>query len=134
MKKVYQELASLIQARANCTAAGNAEWFERHTYRAAAIVAEYMPSGSGFDNGTLIDFDASAPDKLVFHTAYHHMDENGMYDGWTEHNVTVRPSLAFGIYIHISGRDRNGFKEYSHDCFHSALTADVVPAADKVAP
>jgi hypothetical protein len=54
------------------------------------------------------------------------MTEGGMYDGWTEHTVVVTPSLAFGINIRITGRNRNDIKDYLHDVFHEALTKGVV--------
>ena len=49
------------------------------------------------------------------------MNENGFYDGWTDHTLTVRPSLVHGIELEISGRNRNDIKEYLHETFHSAL-------------
>jgi hypothetical protein len=76
---------------------------------------ETAPSGSGFDNGTQIDRDRS--DVLIFSTSFHHMDEAGGYDGWTEHTVRVKPSLAWGFDLTVSGRDRNGIKDYIADVF-----------------
>lgn len=84
------------------------------------IVKERMPSGSGFDVGTKIDEDKSRPDRLVFDTEFHHMNEAG-YDGWTQHTVSVKPSFVFGLDITISGRDRNEIKDYIHESFSLAL-------------
>lgn len=120
--KTYQELATAIIARSNCEKSGNTEWLQRHTDHIYSIVKDHAPSGAGIDNGTKIDLEKSNGDKLVFATSFHHMNDNGMYDGWTEHWVTVRPSLAFGIEISISGRNRNGIKEYIHDVFHTFLS------------
>lgn len=53
------------------------------------------------------------------------MNENGMYDGWTEHKAIIKPSLVFGLDLKITGRDRNGIKEYLHDTFMQALTDEV---------
>ena len=91
-----------------------------------------MPSGAGIDSGTQIDMDKSRKDRLVFTTSFHHMDEWGGYDGWTEHQVSIRPSLAFGIDIVISEPDRNDVIDYLHEVFDSALRAEVgdpVPVA-----
>jgi hypothetical protein len=85
---------------------------------------ETAPSGSGFDNGTQIDEDRS--DVLRFATAFHHMDECGMYDGWTEHTIRVKPSLAWGFDLKVSGRDRNGIKDYIADVFAQWLNEMVV--------
>ena len=52
--------------------------------------------------------------------------ETGMYDGWTEHTVTVRPSLQFGFRLSISGRNRNGIKDYIAEVFGEILNTEVV--------
>src|SRR5208283_5262110 len=90
---LYRVLAMLVQARDNCDLNDNREWRFKHEYRILELVKEHMPSGSGIDCGTTIDFVASTPEKLVFNASYHHMDQNGFYDGWTDHIITVRPSL-----------------------------------------
>lgn len=122
--KLYRELASLVQANINCEISGNKEWFEKHEARIEELVENYMPSGSGFDCGTKIDLDKSTPEKLVFYTDFHHMNE-GYYNGWTEHRITVRPSLAFGFTLTISGRNRNEIKDYIHQVFDCALNEEV---------
>lgn len=123
--KLYRELASLVQARLNCEETGNREWFQKHEERIEELVKNYMPSGSGFDCGTKIDLDKSTLEKLVFYTDFHHMNEVGCYDGWTEHCITVRPSLAFGFTLTISGRNRNEIKDYIHQVFDCALDEEV---------
>lgn len=120
-KKLYQELASLITARQNCINSNNQEWLGRHEDRIKALVKQYMPSGSGVDCGTKLDIDASNGDKLVFTFSYHHMNDGGYYDGWTDHKAIVTPSLAFGFSMRITGRDRNQIKDYFHDIFRESL-------------
>ena len=122
---VYQKLASLLQAIRNCEESGNAEWIERHKETIEKLVSEHMPSGSGFDNGTFLDLAQSDPEKLVFNASFHHMDDSGHYDGWTDHVATVESSLAHGIVIDVAGPDRNGINDYIGDVFQSALSADV---------
>ncbi len=122
LKPAYSQIAQLLQAIENCERANNIEWKARHRETIESIIKNNMPSGSGFDSGTKLDFDASTPNKLVFYADYHHMNESGMYDGWTSHTITVKPDLAFGFDLKISGSNRNDFKAYAHDCFHSALT------------
>ncbi len=128
-KMLYQKLASLVQAIANCKKSGNAEWLERHSDRAEELVKQHMPSGSGWDVGTRIDLDASTPNKLVFYGEYHHMNDGGVYDGWTDHRITVTPDLADGFNLRISGRDRNQIKEVLHEWFDQALRT-VIPDAE----
>lgn len=122
---LYRRLASLLQAARNCDAAKNAEWAARHRNTIRDLVKQHMPEGSGFDSGTELDEDASTPEKLVFTTSFHHMNDGGMYDGWTEHKVTVTPSLAFGYELRVSGRDRNGIKDYIAETFGHALDTEV---------
>lgn len=127
-KPLYQHFASALLALSNCIASGNTEWQSRHESTLEDLARNFMPSGSGIDTGTKIDVDASLrePSKLVFTFAFHHINDGGMYDGWTEHRLVVSPSLAFGLNLKITGRDRNQIKEYLHDVFHSALTASLV--------
>ncbi len=128
---LFREFASLIQARSNCKAAGNTEWYDTHTDSLSQLV-DFLPSGSGIDNGVKLDYDRSKPDKLVFTFGYHHMNENGYYDGWTEHTLTVTPTLmAPGFDMRITGRDRNMVKEYLYDVFTHAFTAMVWQEKDE---
>jgi hypothetical protein len=124
MAKVYQAIASKIEAMRNCNKSGNGEWFTRHHDAIDNIVKEYMPSGSGVDSGTQFDtcehVDCNR-DRLIFTTAFHHMDEHGGYDGWTQHSVIVTPSLARGFDIKVTGSDRNGIEDYLADLFYDAL-------------
>jgi hypothetical protein len=96
-----------------------------HKARLDRICAVYLPSGSGIDSGTQIDIAKSGADKLVFNTSFHHMDEWGSYDGWTDHVVTVKPSLALYFTVSVSGRDRNDIKDYLAEVFHVALAEEV---------
>lgn len=129
--KAYEELASLVVARRNCIDDKNLDWLDKHTERIQKIVKDYMPSGSGFDNGVKLNLDLSNENKLVFETSYHHMNEVGSYDGWTEHTITVTPSLAFSYRLKISGRNRNNIKEHIGETFGQALDVEIprTPAA-----
>ncbi len=118
----------------NCRRSGNSEWLASHTATIDSLVKDFMPSGSGIDCGTKFDWDASScerqaageyPSRLVFLFSFHHMNENGMYDGWTEHKAIVRPSLQFGFSLTITGRNRNGIKEYLHEVFSADLSAEL---------
>lgn len=122
--EVYQAIALKIQAMRNCNKSGNGEWFTRHHDAIDNILRDYLPSGSGFDAGTQFDVCEhvdNGRDELRFTTSFHHMNETGFYDGWTEHNVIIRPNLSHGFTLRVTGRDRNGIKEYIADTFHHAL-------------
>jgi hypothetical protein len=76
-----------------------------------------LPYGSGFDAGSSVDMKKSTGQKIVIDTAFHHLDENGYYDGWTEHKVIITPCLMYGYNIKVTGRNRNQIKEYIYDQF-----------------
>ena len=74
-----------------------------------------LPRGSGIDAGTTI---VSVTDKQIVLTAgYHHMNEGGYYDGWTEHTIRVRPSLMLGMTVTVSGPNRNNIKDYLQELY-----------------
>jgi hypothetical protein len=119
---LYQTLAQLVQARLNCIASGNTEWRMNHERKIIALCKAALPSGSGWDLGTRLDLDRSTGERLVLFGQFHHMTDAGVYDGWTEHTITVRPSLAFGFTLTVSGRNRNDIKAYLSDLFNEMLS------------
>lgn len=120
-RPLYQALATKIQAILNCQESGNMEWEQRHAESVDSLTKQHMPSGGGFDSGTQFDDVASKPERLVFTTSFHHMNDVGSYDGWTDHSVIVTPSLANGFNLRITGRNRNDIKDYIHESFDVAL-------------
>lgn len=132
---LYQKLASICDAAIHCKNHDNELWEQKHIERACKLVADNLPCGGGFDNGTQLDFDKSHQNRLVFTTAFHHMDESGGYDGWTEHEVSVSASLRDGIKVVVHGWDRDQIKDYIAECFHYSLTRrftvdDVIESPD----
>jgi len=123
-EKVFRQIAQLIGCLDRCHKANNCEWLTKHGERLNEIM-DSAPSGSGIDNGTVLLLEDSTPNKLLFSVDYHHMNDHGYYDGWSEHTVTVRPCLQFGIEIKISGRDRNDIKDYLHEVYHHWLNENV---------
>ena len=114
-------IATLVQAIQNCERSGNAEWRARHTAELERLAREYLPSGSGFNHGTNVVIGRSSAHRIVMVTSYHHMDENGFYDGWTTHDVIANATFT-GPDIRVAGIDRNGIKDYIAEVFQSALT------------
>lgn len=129
-RPLFSLIASTLEAYDNCTRNGatqsqKAEWTARHRDTIYDLVENFMPSGSGIDSGTKIDWEQSTPLRLVFNTAFHHMDEMGGYDGWTEHKVIVTPSLTCAFDLKVTGRDRNEIKDYLGEVFNSALSEEI---------
>ena len=130
--KLYTAIDSTLRAIENCKASGNTEWYEKHHHRLGELQDE-LPSGSGVDCGTRIDYDNSKPDRFALVFDYHHMDEHGGYCGWTTWRVFVTPTflgdldLCFRIMNNDTepGRDFEADLEYWHDLFHGALTQEV---------
>ena len=125
MTTIYQQIARTLGACINCEKSGNVEWLDKHTDKLHALVKEHLPSGSGVDCGTKLDLDKSTPNKLVFTFGFHHMNEGGYYDGWTEHTCVITPDLQFEISLRITGRDRNQIKDYLYDLYQYALTREL---------
>lgn len=127
MANVARSLSVLVTAIKNCRKNNSPNWERRHEDRLNAIVKEYLPHGSGIDNGVRVDIERSNDEKLVLVVDFHHMNDGGYYDGWTAHTITVTASLQFEFNLKISGRDKNQIKEYLHDIFYHSLTTKVDP-------
>ncbi len=125
--QVYQAIARSLGAYTRCAKETNHPWTEKHKDNIERIIKDNLPHGSGFDNGTTLDFDKSTDNKLVFNTAFHHMDDNGFYCGWTNHTVTVLPELSFGFSLKISGANTRGIKEYIDEEFRYCLSLEIEP-------
>lgn len=135
---LYLALVSLLQRMKTLSApnsgfdpARRADMAGHCRDEALRLVSEHLPSGSGFDNGTRLSVgrcwitgSQPHPDRLVFLTDFHHMDEHGGYDGWTNHEVTIQPAWG-GVSIRVNGRNRNDIKDLIHEAFQTALTAEV---------
>lgn len=114
-----QEVSSLLAAIRNCKSCKNTDWELKHISNLEKIM-DRLPSGSGLDCGVQLD-DISTPEKFVFHFSFHHMDESGGYDGWTEHTMVIKPSLQFGFVITITGENKNQINEYLYDLFYNTF-------------
>lgn len=127
--KLYQRLAQLAVSIQNCVVTNNQAWLNRHSEELEQLVRDHMPHGAGFDNGTTITITKSSDDVLLFYTAFHHMDEHGSYDGWTEHAIRVKPKLSPpGFSITVAGKDRNQIKDYIAETFDYALSQEITDA------
>ena len=113
-KQTYCRIASTQTAIDNCIKNGNEEWQERHEQKLDELM-NGAPSGSGFDSGTKL---CMANEKaIIFETSFHHMNQDGYYEGWTDHKITVLPNLSFGFELKVSGKNKNDIKSYIADVF-----------------
>jgi len=121
--KLYRNLAGLISARINAIDKNNVDL----AFHLGDLIKELevrLPDGSGFAN-CHVDLDKSRVNKIVINFSYHHMDDNGFYLKWTDHSLTVTPSLTADFEMWISGRDYRYSKEYFYDLFASILDEEV---------
>lgn len=117
------KIANTVEAYKNCCKDHN-DYADIHYETLKMIEKEHLPHGSGIDSGCEIDIDKSNGGKVIINTSFHHMDENGFYDGWTEHNVIVTPSF-YGFHTKVTGKDKNMIKDYLVDEFYDALIKEV---------
>ena len=110
--RYYSALAQAIQWYNDTT-----EEFKGQAKDKIKTLEKQLPSGSGVDAGSSVNLKLSTSQKIVIDTAFHHMDGNGYYDGWTEHKVIITPCLKYGYSIRITGRNRNQIKDYLYDLF-----------------
>jgi hypothetical protein len=121
-RTIVEMLALLLESIDNCrkSTSDKQAWENRYTDRFNYLEKNFLPSGSGIDCGTKILDDKSSRTKLVFKCSFHHMDEHGGYDGWTEHTVIVTPAFD-GIDVVVKGRNRNEIKDHIADRFRYEL-------------
>lgn len=119
-KRLFEHLAGTTQAWHYCKEHDN-PFADTHEEMINYLVDTCMPSGSGIDNGVAMDIEKSNETKLVFTFGYHHMNENGYYDGWTEHKLIVTASLVGGFNMSITGKNRNDIKDYLYQTFDMSL-------------
>lgn len=117
--ELYSQIANLFCAYNNCVKSNNKEYLIIHEDKLNDLVKDKFPSGSGFDRGTKFNWDKSLRNKLVFNISFHHMDENGYYDGWTDHEIIITPDLVFGFDIRVTGKNYRDIKGYIAEVFSS---------------
>ena len=134
--KVYKQLIRTMNSRQSCidnyaifkkvnpeNIAGWKTWVNTYDDEIEDIEKNYLPHGSGIDNGCHVNLDKSNENKIIIDSGYHCMDENGYYDGWIDFSVTVTPCLEMDISINIIGNfgKYHYTKEYLYDVFYYAL-------------
>ena len=93
-------------------------------------LSNLLPSGSGIDSGCTIDEEKSTRNKIVIHSSFHHMDENGFYCGWSEFTVTAIPDFMNDFNLKIVGNHAiypafSDIKDYLYELFRESLNKDI---------
>jgi len=127
---IIAAISQALVSRRNCSVSGNKGWMQKWDTRINQLEQE-LPSGSGFDRGTDVVADVRTPEfEIKLSTQFHHMNGVGMYDGWTDHVVTVRPTFD-GLDFSVSGQNKREIKDYivQHFSYALQLQAPEVPWA-----
>jgi hypothetical protein len=104
---------------------GNELWAARWAERLNQLVADCLPSGSGFDSH--IELITVTDQKMVFSVPYHPMDGHGCYDAWVTARVVVRATFG-GLDVTARGAGAS-HNDYIAECLHAFLSEDA-PAPD----
>ena len=121
--KLIAKIYRLLQARQNCLENNNTDWYEKHTDSLISL-AGFLPHGSGIDNGCKIDINDSNENKIVITFGFHHLNENGYYEGWTDHKLILKPTFD-GFDMKITGYNKNQVKDYLYDTFDYCLNEEI---------
>lgn len=97
----------------------NTDYYKQRLAKIQRLLS-MLPSGSGWDEGTKLEGNSTG-EKLILYGSFHHMNEQGSYDGWTDHTIFVKPSLIHGFELRITGPDRNDIKDLLHQMFDASL-------------
>ena len=73
-----------------------------------------------------INLSKSTPNKIVIQCDFHHMNENGYYDGWSYHTVIITPCLGYDYDIKVTGRDKGEIKDYLGNLIYEAVDGEIV--------
>ena len=127
-RKLYQVIANKLQAMKNLENMDDPNgWYDKHAKSIEDLIKDHFPHGSGFDGDVWLDFNLSNPEKLVFSAEFHHLNENGYYDGWPTLKVTVKASLSYGIVFKVTGPKRKyvGDAGYFYSIFDEFLETEI---------
>lgn len=130
MTTIARAIAQGVTARANCIENDNHCWVSKHENRIDDLLQQ-LPSGSGIDYGTFLDYERSTQEKIVLYSSYHVMNDDGYYTGIIDYRVIITASLLSGIDINIVGNfssnsDAYGVKDYLIDLYGDALLRGVL--------
>jgi hypothetical protein len=129
--KMFQALAQVAEILNRPYLESQVLDFQTQQYDA---LVKLLPADSGFVQGTEFICVRSGPNRLVFRTIFQHMDDNGSYDGVTEHEVIVTASLTIGFEIRVTGKNHRDIKEHIADAFNACLSAEAPGTITRLDP
>ena len=129
MATIIQKIYSAWQAKENCERNNFQEWLANWRDELREIEKNYLPHGSGFDNGTKIE--KVTDQKIILKSAFHIMDDSGYYREWIDFIIIVRPGFttisvdAIGQFSRLHKKSYGyGIKDYIEEEFYNCLTEE----------
>lgn len=124
---LYVALARALQWQSRVN-----EHFRPQADERVRLLVKRLPHGNGIDGETIVEWNNG---RILLKVSFHHMNENGFYTQWTDHVITISPSLTYGFDLKVSGKNVNDIKDYLGDLFNMALReeAPVYPEEQAVA-
>lgn len=123
-RTLISAIARTVQALQSCEESKNMEWITKHSEK-LDLLDTYLPHGSGIDTYCKVDREKSNFEKVYILCEFHHLNENGYYEGYTDHKIIVTPNFD-GIALNISGKNKNQIKDYLYDLFSYELQKEIV--------
>lgn len=123
MQPLYQIMAHTLETLQNCNRWNNPTW-QAHWSLLIDMCVGLLPHGGGFDDYPKMDRKRSKPDYFVFRGSYHVMNGRGLYVGWRDYRVTVKPSFAYGLTVRVTGARLGELNEYIYEVFANALRTE----------
>jgi|VirMetMinimDraft_7_1064189.scaffolds.fasta_scaffold241884_1 hypothetical protein len=121
--KVFQKISQELTVLANPNA--DQHWIDKARDNLEWIQDEILPSGSGFDSGCKI-LEHSKRNRIIIQCDFHHMNENGYYDGWTYHTCIITPDLAYDHEMRVTGKNKRDIKNYILDIIYDAIDSTIL--------
>ena len=124
-RSTVELIATAANAQRNCATGYLDYWRQVIEW----VEKQLLPTGSGFDCGTRIEEDSCDLKKVVLSTSFHHMNDHGLYNGWSGHKVIVTPTFN-DFDLKVTGRNLNNIKEDIGEIFANCLSDPAMKQTD----
>jgi hypothetical protein len=126
-RKIYEHIANIAY---QINKSSSEYWKDIWEQDLEHLERNYLPSGSGFDAGCSINLVETKVNRLVIDFDYHHMDQNGYYNGWSHNQLILTASLVWDFDIRIVNRKgghriQSYDRDYFIDVFNYALNQEL---------
>lgn len=117
---LLQAFVQALGAWRRCKGGQGAPGWEARWNAYIEVLERELPHGSGLDNKVKFVREKCNSRRVVIAADFHHMNGDGFYTGWTDHEIIVTATHD-GPDIRVTGRNRNDIKDYLAETFGHAL-------------